>query len=164
MLPCSRWCQRPTIHADVCTQLPARLSASASGPPVHSMQVTARVQGLGGHASALDVQPSKDHMLAIGCDGTIRLVQWLPGDPACLPPRHHLQKEPASLPDSDNDSNGTGVQQVPQAGADAQPKALCGQLPAGSATTCEAELLTGTGPAPQGAGRKPGSAADPAAA
>ena len=162
MTPCSRWGQRLRIHGDVCTQMPVCVSASASGPPVHSVQVTARVQGLGGHASALDVQPSRDHTLAIGCgDGTIRLVQWLPGEPACLPRRQHLQQQPAALPGSD--SNRTAAQQVPQAGADVQPKALCSQLPVGSATTYEAELLSGTGTAPGGMWSKPGSAAEPEA-
>ena len=160
MMPCSRWCQRLTILGDVCMQMPVRVSPSASGPPVHSMQVTARVQGLGGHASALDVQPSKDHTLAIGCgDGTIRLVQWLPGDPACLPPRQLLQKQPAALPGSD--SNGTAAKQVTQAGTDVHLKGLCSQLPAASATKSEAELLNGTGAAPGGTGSKPGSAAEP---
>lgn len=129
---------------------------------MHSMQVTARIQGLGGHASALDVQPSKDHMLAIGCgDGTIRLVQWLPDDQACLPCRQQLQKQPVVLPGSN--SNGTPAKQVPQAGTDVQPKGLFSQLPAGSATKSEAELLTCTGAAPEGTGIKPGSAAEPQA-
>ena len=161
MSPCSRWCQRLTMHAEVCTQMRAGVSASASGPLVHSLQVTARVQGLGGHPSALDVQPGKDHLLAIGCgDGTIRLVQWLPGNPACLPHSRHLLKQPAALPSST--SNG-GAQPVPQAGADVQPKGLHSQLPDDTATTSKAELLTGTGAAPEGSGGKPGSAADPKA-
>ena len=162
MSPCSSRCQRQTIHAEVCTQMRACVSASASGPLVHSMQVTARVQGLGGHPSALEVQPSKDHMLAIGCgDGTIRLVQWLPGNPACLPHRRHLPKQPSALPSST--SNNTGAQPVPQAGADVQATGLRSQLPGDSATESEAELLTSTGAAPEGSGGQPGSAADPKA-
>eukprot|EP00891_Asterochloris_glomerata_P002101 jgi/Astpho2/2101/Aster-x1042 len=142
----------------LCLEVPLPLDGRAA----KAAQVTARIQGLGGHASALDVQPSKDHMLAIGCgDGTIRLVQWLPHDQACLPRRQQLQKQPVVLPGSN--SNGTPAKQVPQAGTDVQPKRLSSQLPAGSATKSEAELLICTGAAPEGTGIKPGSAAEPQA-